>query len=214
MSQNPPDQPELPKSPYLQPDAVDPIPADPQPSDPDPEPFEPEPSPLDPAVGTPGVATDDAFGGTPGAPPPPEMGGNGGGGGSKLPLILGGIVALLVVGGLALFLTRSEDSKSPEDTVRDYFKATQDGDCDELIEMVSEDVWSQSGELDRDEALDQCKAEVRGQEDVKSKLGKVKLVSEKDDKATVQADITVDGDDLSVKIDLVKDSGDWLISNL
>lgn len=211
MSQNPPDQPELPKTPDLQPDAVDPIPADPQPSDPDPEPFEPEPAPRDPAAATPG--------GTPGAPPPPEStgdgGGEGGGGGSsKVPLIVGGIVALLVVGGLALFVMKGDDSRSPEETVRDYFEATQDGDCDELIEMVHEDVWSQSGEIKRDEALEQCKAEVRGQQEVESKLDRTKLVSEKDDKATVEADITIDGDDLSVSIDLVKVDGDWMISNL
>lgn len=126
-------------------------------------------------------------------------------------LILGGIVALLLVAGAALFLVKDDGSSSPEDAVRDYFDATKGGDCDKLVELVNEDVWSNDGKVDRDEAIGQCEAEVKQTPDMEMTLDKLETVSEKDDKATVKANVTVDGDEGSVEIDLVKIGGDWKI---
>jgi hypothetical protein len=245
VSQNPPDQPELPRLPDAPADDVDPTPADPQPPVPDPEPFEPVPAPVEPETpvepeaplgpsaaeppaGDTGVGDEQASGGEPTPPPPPpppappeysdaEPAAEGSDGSGKSPLvpILGGLAALLLIGGgLWYFLKDDDGGGSPEQTVRDYFDATQDGDCERLVELVNEQLWSENGKVKRDEAIDQCEESVGRASDMDVKLKKVKTVSEKDGKATVKVDVSIDGDDGTVNIDLRKIDGDWKINEL
>jgi hypothetical protein len=49
--------------------------------------------------------------------------------------------------------------RSVEDTVIGYVEAYNDGDCERLLDHLSEAVWSTDGELDRAEGLRRCTAE-------------------------------------------------------
>lgn len=223
MSQNPPDQPELPKLPDFpsgDPDP-DPVPADPPAADPDPQPFEPVPEPLDPAIpGAPIAETGTPP--TPPTPPPPGVddsdggaGAGGSAGGSKLPLLLGGLAALLLVGGGIWWLAnRDSGGSSPDEVVRDYLEATQDGDCDKLISLVTEEMWSFGGEIDRKESLERCEDEVGSSEDMDLKITKVETTSEKGDKATVEAEVELGDRPATLPIDLRKVDGKWLINEM
>jgi hypothetical protein len=216
VSQNPPDKPELPQLPDFPSGDEDPVPADPPPVDPDPQPFEPEPAPVEPAV--PGGPVEETPPTPPTSPPPgvdDTDGGDGAGaGGSKLPVVLGGLAALLLIVGGIWWFTSRDSGKSPDEVVKDYLAATEDGDCDELITMVTEEMWSSGGELDRDEALEECENQVGSSPKMELKVGEVKTTSEKGKDATVEAEVTIQGDKTTLPVDLRKVDGEWLINEM
>jgi hypothetical protein len=138
-----------------------------------------------------------------------------GGKGRKLLLALGGVVLVAIVGGLAWALLKDDDSSSgPEDAVREYFDAFQDANCDRLVELVQKETWSQGGQVTRKAAVKQCDDEFASQADFDIELDKVKVVDEKDDKATVEAKVTVGEESRTAQFDLVKEGGDWKLANL
>ena len=140
---------------------------------------------------------------------------SGGGGGRKVLLILGGLVVLaLVVGGLLFAMNDSDDGGSPEQAVRDFFEASKDKDCDRLVELVVEKSWSQGGTVTREKAISQCTDEMESGPQLDTQLKDVETTSEKEDKAVVKVNYTLDDETVDTEIDLVKEDGDWKIDTV
>ena len=227
MSQNPPDEPKLPRLPDFPP--VTPPPAEPPPAEPDPS---TEPVPAFPEPSAPAARAVDASGsgGSAGTADPADRPGSAGGGdpagrsddtgrgdpagrGKRLGLVLGGVgvVAVLLAGGFLLLSGNSNDSATPEGTVRDFFEASKDQDCDRLVELVVEESWSRNGTVTRQKAIDECNAELGSGPDLEAELHDVEVTSEKGDKAVVQVNYSVVDETIDTELDLVKEDGDWKI---
>ena len=225
MSQTPPDEPKLPRLPDFPP--VTPAPAEPPSTEPDPS-IEPVPAFPDPS--TPAAQAADPAGTTGGAggglPPEDDDRGlnghdgdaagpgraEGKSGGKRLGLLVGGVVvvAVLVAGGLLLF-GGDDDSATPESTVRAFFQASKEQDCDRLVELVVEESWSRNGTVTREKAIDECNAELGSDAEIEAELHEVKVTSEKGDKAVVQVNYSVADEKVDTELDLVKEDGDWKI---
>jgi hypothetical protein len=67
---------------------------------------------------------------------------------------LGAALLLVVVG--VWWVVSSGAPRSAEQTVDDFFQAQRDGDCEALIDLVTERSWSNGGQWSRDEFLDYC----------------------------------------------------------
>lgn len=64
-------------------------------------------------------------------------------------------LAIVVVSGAGWLVVDGRD-RSVDATVRAFFDARRDGDCDRLRELVSASSWSQDGRLDAAEFVDAC----------------------------------------------------------
>lgn len=76
---------------------------------------------------------------------------------------LAGLGVLLLV-GVGWWALRSEGSRSIEETVDEFFEAQRAGDCEGLLELVSEASWSNGGRWSRDEFLSHCAEALDGYE--------------------------------------------------
>lgn len=75
-----------------------------------------------------------------------------------------GVVAIAGVGVWSLLRPDPEPRLSVGATATAFFHAQQDGDCERLIGLVSEASWSDGGQLQRDDFLEQCAEAVDGYE--------------------------------------------------
>jgi hypothetical protein len=169
----------------------------------------------------------------PGAPPtPPKSGG-------KTGLIIAGVVAVLVLlgGGVAVWalMQSSNDSGGqttgqapggnnggapnggdeggrPEDPVRAYWQATLRGDCDGAFDASTEKFWSQGGAQTKAEALANCKSNGAPQG---ARLGDVTAAGPATgNTATVNAEVTIEGQTKTVAHKVVKEDGEWKVDSL
>jgi hypothetical protein len=70
------------------------------------------------------------------------------------------ITMLVVIGGLAGCSSGSSQpdppERSPQQVLDDFLAARQAGDCEQVLDLVAPDSWSQDGRLHRSGFLDQC----------------------------------------------------------
>jgi hypothetical protein len=119
----------------------------------------------------------------------------------------------LLVGGVMLLRSGRDDERSPEDTVRLFFDASMDRNCEELVDLVVERSWSQNGTVDKDTAVDQCNEDLAVDAEFEAELRDVEVTDEKDDTAVVQVQYTLEGEDVDTRLDLEKEDGDWKVTN-
>ncbi|HEY8543751.1 MAG TPA: hypothetical protein VIL36_01840 [Acidimicrobiales bacterium] len=192
------------------------------------DPVAPPTPPAPPGPSTPGPST--PGGGEPeDAEGEVDRGGDGGPGGShsdggrdmarvyrRRRLLLGvGVVAVVgLLVGTALWLRGGrDDERSPEDTVRLFFDASMDRDCEELVDLVVERSWSQGGTVGRAEAVDQCTRDLASDVDFDAELLDVEVTAEEDDTAVVEVKYTLEGEDIDTRLDLEKEDDTWKIAN-
>jgi hypothetical protein len=127
-------------------------------------------------------------------------------------------VAVLAVVGIGAFLLLRGDSggggaDTPEQTVRSFFAAAEDHDCERLLSLVSRASWSEDGTVSRDEALDECRASVSEDDffPAGTTIDKVELTVRDGRDATVKVTSTVEGRQVTETIPLVKEDGRWVI---
>ena len=65
------------------------------------------------------------------------------------------LVAAGAVVGIGVCVV-SRDDGGPEATVRAFFAARHDGDCERLVDLIRTDDWSQDGRPERDDFVASC----------------------------------------------------------
>lgn len=156
-----------------------------------------------------------------GQPPPygyqqPPPGRSGGGKTAVVVLAIVGVLVLLGGGGtLAAYLMGAFDSaRSPVGTVETFWDAVATGDCETAIDLVTETVWSEEGQLTREESLAECQASFN-EDEQPGQLEHAELVSKEGDTAVVDATLTnPDGESGTARHDLLREDGDWKIDNV
>lgn len=138
----------------------------------------------------------------------------------RFALPVGLVVIAAGVGVWSLIRPEPEPRLSVGATVTAFFHAQRDGDCERLIGLVSEASWSDGGQLQRDEFLEQCAEAVDGYElavdeiDVEIVDDEVHHVppSEHGDRAVVRVRAQVDEEGPgSHEGSLVREDGTWKI---
>jgi hypothetical protein len=98
--------------------------------------------------------------------------------------------------------------RTVEETVAAYVEAYDTGDCDTIADVLSEEVWSQDGELDRDQFLAECgRAADRRQERMQPAIGLRTSEVSIDDHRQATATIT-HGDPLGSRPRILYDEDD------
>jgi hypothetical protein len=102
-----------------------------------------------------------------------------------------GLAAAVVIlgAGVGLVVTSRHRPRSIEATVADYFAARRDGDCERLVDLVSDADATQGGRLDRGELVDRCADVV---DDFRPELDEVEVLSVDGDRAVVGLSVVVD----------------------
>lgn len=150
------------------------------------------PPPTPPGHGTPpagvgpqGRQTPPPGWGQPPAAPPPRKGGGGKVLAIVLPLV--GLFLLLLLcccGGFVAYQTGMIGREDPVESVESFFDAAVAGDCDEMVDRVTEETWRQGGASNRAEAVVNCEV---GLENLPvTRPTSYQLVSESDDTAVVR----------------------------
>lgn len=153
------------------------------------------------------------------AQPRPKRRGKGAG------VVIAVVIVLVVLcggAGAVAYFTGVFGSSDPTEVVEAYFEAAQRGDCAEMIDLVTEESWRQTGATSRGEAISNCEADLAalGGAGLPIQLTSTRLVSEGDTTAVVAATIgaTPGFEDfgappvpMDVDIPLRKEGGDWRI---
>lgn len=157
----------------------------------------------------------------PGYSPLPPRRGNG-----KVIGIVAGALAgvVLLCGGAGLLVFLLSASNDPVTVVDDYFVAAERGDCETMIDLVTESTWREGGVSSRRQAIADC-------DEGMSTLGggipisnsESRLISERGDTAVVATTVTAEPLDLGlglgdaepqtseIRITLRKEGRTWLI---
>lgn len=101
------------------------------------------------------------------------------------------VVGALALGAGVWAVFVRDGGRSVEDTVEAFFEARRDGDCDRLLEVVSEASWSEDGRLSDAEFREHCADVV---ESYQPKLHEADVRSETDDHAVVRVGMLADTD--------------------
>jgi hypothetical protein len=145
------------------------------------------------------------------------------GGGRTAGIVLAIVGALLLLGGggtVVAYLAGAfggegggplgGGGRGPVETVEEFWTAAGAGDCETAIELVTEESWSQGGEVTREESLADCR-ESFDSTDIPI-VEEVTLISEDGDTAIVEATMTVpDVDSQTFRHELIREDGAWKI---
>jgi hypothetical protein len=153
-------------------------------------------------------------------PPPHKRSGGGKALGIVLG-ILGGLVVLCGGGGAVVYFVFL-NAGDPEEVVEEYFAAASRGDCDTMVNLVTEETWRQGGAASRGEAVADCEESIGGGLGLAVTLDDTRLVSEGGDRAVVAATTTTNpevltpglgGEPVTTTVDytLRKEGRDWRI---
>jgi hypothetical protein len=117
-----------------------------------------------------------------------------------------GLGAVLVAGWGWRAATDAGPGRTPGQTVSAFFEAQRTGDCERLLDVVTEASWSRDGRRRRDDFLDQCADALVGYQ---PPVGRV-VVEVEDDRATVSIGVRSFEDD-EPEGRLVREDGAWRV---
>jgi hypothetical protein len=105
-----------------------------------------------------------------------------------------------------------DEAGRPEDSVRTYWQATFRGDCEGAFDVSTEKFWSQGGTQTKAAALANCKGNGAPQG---ARLGDVTAAGPPTgNAATVNAQVTIDGQTKTVAHKVVKEDGNWKVDSI
>jgi ketosteroid isomerase-like protein len=129
---------------------------------------------------------------------------------SRRRLVLLGTVVLGLLIGLATWrLLPSDPPSAPDEVVREFFQAQRDGDCERLLEIVSEASWSDDGERSRAEFVEQCADAIAGYEPPDDEFSVVDVADDPD--RTIVERVGTYYDDEADAGSLVREDGEWKV---
>lgn len=105
----------------------------------------------------------------------------------------------------------SSSGLSPEDTVKAFFDAMKEGDCETAFNYMTEQSWSRDGTLSREEAVSQCEQSppMAGVD-----VHDAKLANESGDSATVDVTVSQAGQTMTAPMMLQREDGQWKLVNM
>jgi predicted lipid-binding transport protein (Tim44 family) len=113
---------------------------------------------------------------------------------------------------LALAGCGGDDEQEAEQTIRDFVKATNERDVDKLCgDLLTKDFIERTTQATGDNARDACKQQFKTGR-VKLGLGQIKKTEIDGDKATVTAEIELQGQKQDRPFALKKEDGDWRLA--
>lgn len=132
---------------------------------------------------------------------------------------------VVAAAGVGAVLLMGEGERSPEDTVRAFWEAERNGDCAELVDVVTERSWAVlwvEGDVEqasRDAVVEACaeSAEAGGRAGGaaagrrRAGLDSVVVISQGGDRAVVAVTTTVDGETSTYDIPLESEDGEWKV---
>ena len=103
----------------------------------------------------------------------------------------------------------------PLETARLYYKAYPDRDCAAMMDLLSEDSWSEGGTRTFDRALERCR-QVQGHMALDSSFEPLRIMSETAERAVVEVLVThaTGGDPTTHNLQLTRRDGTWKIDDL
>jgi hypothetical protein len=130
--------------------------------------------------------------------------------------VIGAGVVVAVVAGVVWVGVRGdgEPELSPAQVVSGFFQAQRDGDCERLVDLVSEASWSDGGERSRDEFLEHCDAALDGYQPAVDRLDVHEVDGAGDRLTVVWPGFSPDGVDLGeerAEGTLVREEGSWRV---
>lgn len=149
------------------------------------------------------------------------------GGGKTVGIVIAVVAAVVLLGGggtLVAYLAGAlggdggggsgGGSRTPEQTVEQFWQAARTRDCESAIGLVTEKVWSEDGSISRDEALADCRDSFTDEDEI-PQIEDTTLVSETGDTAVVDVTMTVpDVGSTTITHDLVRENGEWKIDDV
>lgn len=132
--------------------------------------------------------------------------------------VVGGVVVALLATGVFLTLRDDRDpaapsarADSPLDVTRRYLAAYPNRDCDALIDLLTEESWSEGGLYTRQEALQRCR-DSQGQLAMDSAFEAIRVTAQDQERATVAVQVThYDGSTARDEIRLLRLNGRWKV---
>jgi hypothetical protein len=129
-----------------------------------------------------------------------------------VPLLVA-LLCLAVLGGGAVVLLSASDSSStaaggsPEEAVRGFYEAFEQGDCEAMMELITA---APGGDA---QALADCESSMQSGalDTIDFSIDDVKVVDEQSDTATVEVTGTAFGETSTQPITVVKEDGKWKI---
>lgn len=108
----------------------------------------------------------------------------------------------------------SGEGRTPSQAASGFFEAQRTGDCDRLLDLLTEDSWSQGGEWSEREFLDRCEAALVGYRPIVEQV-ELEVVDDRDfaDESGDRARVALDGrptyEDPTGR--MVRDGGEWRV---
>lgn len=99
----------------------------------------------------------------------------------------------------------------PEETVRAFWEAMRDGDCENVIDLMTEESWSMGGSISREDAVTSCEqspAAAAGLE-----VQEVKLTAEEQNEAAADVTFSYSGQTMTQSMGLRVEDGRWKVAN-
>jgi hypothetical protein len=131
-------------------------------------------------------------------------------------LIGAGAVAIVaVVGFLVLGGDDDADPNSPVGTVRALYDAFERKDCEAMVDLMSEELWSDGGTATRNDTLAECESDATEDEGFAMEGVDLdfSLESESGDAAVVSMKASFMGDSFTSTVDLVREAGRWKVDS-
>ena len=105
------------------------------------------------------------------------------------------------------------DREEAQQTIRDFVEAVNKRDADTYCdELITEEFREQSTFTEGDRARESCKKQLRAISGLKLKLVRFGRTTVDGDKATVNVVLSRSGQEITQRVKLEKDGGDWKIA--
>jgi ketosteroid isomerase-like protein len=123
------------------------------------------------------------------------------------------LVALMCLLALVAGCGGDDDKKEAEQTVRDFVKAVNERDADAYCdELITEEFLEKSTFAKGDQAKESCKREFKAIKGLHIELVRIVRTKVDGDEATVVAVLRRPGGQITQRLQLEKDGGDWKLS--
>jgi hypothetical protein len=157
-----------------------------------------------------------------GAPPSEPLWGSGatGTGGdtprsrSRVGIVVVAVLVIALIAAVVWALTRDDDDESgPAQVVAEFFAAAKAGDCQGMLDLMTEETWQEQPELTAEQAIEDCESEMESGEPTFESLevGNIEVVSETDDTATVSVELTLLEQSATDEVMLIRRDGVWMV---